>query len=134
MCAGSKDTNTDLELFYSVAEVTVGHICGSLPIIAVVFKAILHNEKVKSLLSIFRSRFTPKGSGNSGFSAPSDHVDEKLPTIPKGRLYTLKSFIRKVHRSHGATQHSHQSAASESFALDSVDLEYHTHLKNSTSV
>ncbi|KAM7188788.1 hypothetical protein V8F33_010451 [Rhypophila sp. PSN 637] len=135
-----------------VAEVTVGHICGSCPVVAVVFKSLINSKQVRSVLSYFKS--SGSGSGSAGKRSNEEGKSPspswwRLPStrhgaagalqvdVPGGRLVTLKSFIRKAYQSSTGTrpQKTVQTGISAwtDFGLESMDMDYHGQLKKTYS-
>ncbi|KAH7304164.1 hypothetical protein B0I35DRAFT_484647 [Stachybotrys elegans] len=112
-----------------VAELTVGHTCSCLPVLAVLFKRIATSPRFGSLARYLRIQ-PSDGSLPSGDPALLEKNPKKgLPTIPRAYITGIRSFIHKLYQSNNQAGNSETIETFTVDALDNVDIEYHAHLK-----
>ncbi|KAK3688858.1 hypothetical protein B0T22DRAFT_535940 [Podospora appendiculata] len=129
----------------AIVEITVGHICGSLPTLPPLFVSFRNSSRgqfvIRHLLSL---RNTPRNDAEAKSPATSSEQvakHQQLPEIPGGQLTDLRSFMQRVSPSQRLKRwasnrevNKEATDASQEVQLfdeaDVVDLDYHQHLRN----
>ncbi|KAJ2983343.1 hypothetical protein NUW58_g6268 [Xylaria curta] len=115
---------------FAIIEITVGHICCSLPTLPPLFVLLGKSKTIHSIMGYIRSNRAKKGESDLPTSATSDAGKKQLPNVPKGGLTVLKSFIRNARFTSVLTKPTRNSTNEESYYdLESVDVDYHSQLK-----
>ncbi|KAI0417229.1 hypothetical protein F5X98DRAFT_341749 [Xylaria grammica] len=115
----------------STIELTVGHICCSLPTLPPLVTLFSKSKTINSIVRHIRSKRVKKSQSDLPISAaPSNAVKARLPKVSRGGLTGLRSFIRNVRFASTSTKAmSNGTNGESSYDLESVDTDYHKQLK-----
>ncbi|KAK3323192.1 hypothetical protein B0T19DRAFT_199336 [Cercophora scortea] len=137
---------------FTVIELTVGHICCSLPTLPPLLTSLRSSERVQGILKHLHIN-SPHRQANSraedGKPSPSpaskearhDDAGNQLPEIAAGRLTGLRSIIQRVFPSQTSQATGSNKVEDPSGSRDtsgggsdvhSVDMDYHQHLRKGT--
>ncbi|KAK5630927.1 hypothetical protein RRF57_006642 [Xylaria bambusicola] len=116
---------------FAIIELTVGHICCSLPTLPPLLTLISKNKTIQSIIRQIRSTGARKGNSDDPVSAPSDTAgNQRLPAIHKGGLTGLRSFIRRAGFTNVSMKPTSNATSGTSYYdLESIDVDYHAQLK-----
>ncbi|KAG8158325.1 hypothetical protein KVR01_012086 [Diaporthe batatas] len=82
---------------FSVVEITVGHICGSVPALPALITSLKKNRTLLSLLQHLRSSREKEYNSDATASASSTEKMNMPPSKLKSLLTGLRAFLQKVH-------------------------------------
>ncbi|KAI0117411.1 hypothetical protein F4814DRAFT_416204 [Daldinia grandis] len=120
---------------FATIELTVGHICCSLPTLPPLISFLSNNKILLSIVRYFRSGNSGRSSNENPAPLTLDPSENQLPKIPKGRLTGLRSFIQKARLTNlskkTSTNWSHEQSNYND--IESIDLDYHAQLKNTSA-
>ncbi|GAP82405.1 putative integral membrane protein [Rosellinia necatrix] len=110
------------------AELNFGLLCACMPVVFVVFKGF--GSKTVSWAAKIRS-WTTRSKFDTDMDLYSAVEEGSLPSIPRGTLHGLRSFVRRAYRTgHTDTELTlTPSTQGEVHTHVSVDDEYHAHLQ-----
>lgn len=115
----------------SMLELSIGFICSCMPVITIFLKGLVEKLMV-SWGSIKRYSGTIF-SGSQREERLNTH-GEQLPEIPTGALSGIKTFIRRLHRSHAEETALPMTEMSAFSKLGSIDEGYHEQLRAINSI
>ncbi|KAI1477678.1 hypothetical protein F4774DRAFT_388204 [Daldinia eschscholtzii] len=117
---------------FAIIELTVGHICCSLPTLPPLIGFLNNNETLLSIIRYLKSDKSRKNSNEDPMSLPSSNSKNQLPRIPQGRLTGMRSFIQKARLTSFSKKATFDGSYGQSnyHDLESIDLDYHAQLKN----
>ncbi|KAI0191924.1 hypothetical protein F4808DRAFT_443454 [Astrocystis sublimbata] len=120
---------------FAIIELTVGHICCSLPTLPPLITLVSKSKTVQSIIRHIRSTGARNSDGDDSVSGPSDTAEsQRLPPIRKGGLTGLRSFIRKAGFTNVPTKPTSNSTNGPSYYdLESIDVDYHAQLKTTAT-
>ncbi|OTB11606.1 hypothetical protein K445DRAFT_321984 [Daldinia sp. EC12] len=121
-----------MPIAFTIIELTVGHICCSLPTLPPLIGFLNNNETLLSIIRYLKSDKGRKNSNEDPMSLPSSNSKNQLPRIPQGRLTGMRSFIQKARLTNFSKKATFDGSYGQSnyHDLESVDLDYHAQLKN----
>ncbi|KAI1826553.1 hypothetical protein F4861DRAFT_63956 [Xylaria intraflava] len=112
---------------FVIIELTVGHICCSLPTLPPMIKRLNKTTFIISITRYVRSSKTKRSESDLPVSESSNSERNQLPNVPRSGLRGLRSFMQKA----GFTNASVKPTRNYS-DLESIDLDYHAQLKKAT--
>ncbi|KAH9905248.1 hypothetical protein F4778DRAFT_729157 [Xylariomycetidae sp. FL2044] len=116
-------------LSLSIAEINVGLICSSVPVLPVAYKTLTGSRAWGSITSFIWSRRKGKGASEqsvSGGHAPSSrNRPNHWVSIPKGTLTGIRTVVWGS-RQRGANQATEMMTYTE---IESINDEYHAHIR-----
>ncbi|KAK3688824.1 hypothetical protein B0T22DRAFT_490423 [Podospora appendiculata] len=137
---------------FTVIELTVDHICCSLPTLPPLVTSLRSSERAQAILKrlhINSSHRQPVPGDEDSEPSPSpaskerrhDSTGDQLPDIPAGRPTGLRSIIQRVFPSQTSATGSHKAEdgngshnTSAGFSdVQSVEMDYHQHLRKGTA-
>ncbi|KAH8767428.1 hypothetical protein F5883DRAFT_644439 [Diaporthe sp. PMI_573] len=120
---------------FAVVEITVGHICGSMPVLPALIASLKKNETLLSFLRYLRSSRNKGYQSDTPTAIPSVEKADGLPSIPNGRLTGLRSFIQKVHLTRSSPKQTTLRSYTQSnyYDLECADVDYHSHLRKANA-
>lgn len=124
-----------------VVELTVGNICCTLPTFPALWHSFTRTSQVQSVVRYFKSAKSRVAHASDSSSHNLDrHKQNGLPSIPRGRLTGLRSFVqifsmtdaRTTAKGEGGGTVDSTTGKDNNLSyveLRSVDVDYHAHLK-----
>jgi hypothetical protein len=119
--------------YISIVELTVGHICCSLPTLAPLLLWLSKSTIISSIINYVRSGWTSIWSGRTtyGTEKSKERPPFLLPIVPQTRLGRLRSYIQRVGRTENRTGESATTGGTSSYSnMESVDTDYHAQLRD----